>query len=101
MLSYVYMKTKPITIRGSMKKEYLYNISKAIEQAREHFSTQEILQFIDDLKLSESVDTLENWEADFEEREDEEQTWEEWGGDSLIKVIQDENKKLDRKGVEI
>lgn len=31
------------------------------------------------------------WVGDFQDREDKEQTWEEWGGESLVEVIRDSN----------
>jgi len=40
--------------------------------------------------MTGSVDTGENWEKDFSERDEMEdgyQTWEEWGGDTLIEVV--------------
>ena len=35
-----------------------------------------------------SVASIEEWEKDFEDRENKSQNWEEWGGESLIAVIE-------------
>lgn len=37
-----------------------------------------------------SVATIEEWQEDFENRNDKAQTWEEWGGDTLIEVTKNE-----------